>query len=1094
MAMGSAWAKMVTATALAGVAFFTPSASAAAPGVDILTSPADEVTLTLDEGTWMSVDVSPDGKTIVFDLLNDIYAMPAGGGEATAILSGPATQRSPQFSPDGRKVLYLSDETGADNIWISDPDGRNPQQVSHETLAMITGPAWSSDGRSVVATRTRASVHDMRTSELRHFEIGSGAERQLVEPPKSGKDVQEPRYSPDGRYLYYTERVGGVHYVYNNPGLSNFVVRRRDMSTGETIDLISGFGSATTPQVSPDGKAIAFIRRVGARTVLFRYDIATRTQTAIYQDLDRDLQADYIAQEHYYPAFDWFPDNRHVAIWAKGKLIKVDMQSGEAAGIPFRLTARHQVHRALRTRLDLAPERVDVKIIRQIAASPDGGELVFRALGRLWRQDAAGTAPPRPLTNGTGAETDPSWSADGRWIAYVEWDDEKGSALRLRSARGGEDKVIARSGGIIGQPVFSNDGKHVAYRILDPDSQMGGARDPAGIYVVGSDGKNPRFLAKASGLARFSPDDRRIYFTGPPDYAAGRAVILSSIAVEGGATQDHAYAETADTGDFTISPDFKWIAFKEFQELNVMPFPTGSEAVKITAEKNPAARRLTHSGGFELAWSGDSSRLYWTLGPAIYATAPGAAGPVDTPVRAVALSAPGDIPAGSIAFTNARILPMTGDDTIIEGGTVLVEGNRIKAVGPAGSVAIPAAAKVYDLAGKTLMPGMFDAHGHIDCCYGTGVMPQKHAVRYAALAYGVTTNFDPYANELPSYETGEMTMAGLMVGPRWLTTGNVIYGRSGKPDRVFNRIGSLEDARAITRRKAAIGGPILKSYKLTTRAQKQWLLQAANESGLMVDAEGAGHFYDNVNVLLDGTSTLEHNLPVATYYDDLLQLFKKSNTATTPTLIVTFGELFGENYIYQTQEPWKESKVRHFIPGVNNAYNPIAGPSDAPLYVRGMHTIHQADELYDVGFRSVGRSIKRLDDAGVIVNVGSHGQSAGIAMHWEMQLLAEGGMAPMRILRAATINGAKTWGLDHQLGSIEPGKLADLIVLDRDPLVDIKNANSVRYTMVNGRLYDSETMNEIGNRNKPRTKFFWELTDQHGIDWNPAWGEVGRER
>ena len=228
MITGSVWATILTATALASCALVAqPVLAKSAP--DILTSPADDVALTLSEGTWLSVDVSPDGKTIIFDLLNDIYSMPAGGGEAKAILSGPATQRSPQFSPDGRKILYLSDETGADNIWIADPDGRNPQQVTRENLAMITGPAWVPDGRAVVAIKRSAANHEMRTSELRYFEIGGAVERQLVEPPKSGKDMQEPRYSPDGRYLYYTERVAGTHYVYNNTALSNFVVRRRDM-------------------------------------------------------------------------------------------------------------------------------------------------------------------------------------------------------------------------------------------------------------------------------------------------------------------------------------------------------------------------------------------------------------------------------------------------------------------------------------------------------------------------------------------------------------------------------------------------------------------------------------------------------------------------------------------------------------------------------------------------------------------------------------------------------------------------------------------------------------------------------------------------
>lgn len=1045
-----------------------------------------DVSVTTSEGTWMSLDVSPDGKTIAFDLLNDIYVMAATGGTATVIHSGPATQRSPQFSPDGKTLLYLSDESGADNVWISAIDGSNPRQISKETLAMIVGPAWAHDGRSIVASKTNATVHEMKTSEIRRFFLDGSAEQVVVPAPESGKDLQESRLSPDGRYLYYTERKGGEHYVYLNTGLSNFVIRRRDLQSSESIDLIAGFGSATSPQVSPDGKSIAFIRRVGAKTVLFFHDVAAGTQHPVYQELDRDLQGDYIPQEHYYPAFDWFADNRHVAIWGKGRLFKIDMRSGQAEQIPFQATAQHRIHTALRTRLDAAPSQVDVNIVRQLAISPRGDELLFRALGKLWRQDFAGQRAPQRLTNSIQAESEPAWSPDGRQVAYVEWDDEKGSVLRLRAARGGHEKIVARSRGMIRQPMFSRDGRRIAYRIMEPDSAMGGAADRVGIYIMSADGKDAKFLTAATGLAQFSPDDKRIYFFGTPDFNARKAVTLRSIGVDGGEIRDHAYAETADTGDFVLSPDAQWIAFKEFNQLYVMPYREGDQPFAVTAVGNDAARRLTQSTGFEQTWAADSSRLIWTLGRDLYSTAPRDNGVVTKPERAVALTAKTDVPDGVIAFVNARVLPMT-NESIIERGVVVVERNLIKVVGPMGSVAIPVGAKVVDLDGKTLMPGMFDAHGHIDCCYMTGVTPVKRPTHYAALAYGVTTNFDPYSNELSSYEATEMTLAGELVGPRWLSTGFVIYGRSGKPDRVFDPITSLEDARNIVRRKQAIGGHILKSYKLPTRQQKQFLLQAAAEGGLMVDAEGAGHFYDNVSMILDGHTNLEHNLPVATYYDDLLQLFKNSAMSSTPTLIVTFGELFGENYIYQHQQPWKENKVRTYIPGVNNAYNPITGAGEAPLYVRGMQTIHYDDELYDVGFRSVGRSVKRLDEAGVTINVGSHGQASGIAIHWEMQLLAEGGMPPMRILRAATINGARTYGLDHQLGSIEPGKLADLIVLDRDPLSDIRNTNSVRYTMVNGRLYDADSMNEIGNYNRPRSKFFWELGERHGVDWSPAW-------
>lgn len=1055
-------------------------------------APYRDVDITTSEGTWMSLDVSPDGRTIAFDLLNDIYVMPASGGEARVIHSGSATQRSPQFSPDGATLLYLTDETGADNVWTSALDGSNPHQVSHETLAMITAPTWAPDGRSIVATKTNATVFEMRTSEIHRFSIDGVQAERIVEAPKNGKDLQESRLSPDGRYLYYTERRGGEHYVYVNTGLGNFVIRRRDLRSGDTIDLISGFGSATSPQVSPDGKSIAFIRRVQAKTVLFRYDVDTRSQHPIYQELDRDLQADYIPQEHYYPAFDWFPDNRHVAIWGKGRLLKVDMQSAQVEEIPFRATARHRINTSLRSRIEAAPGQVDVKVVRQIAVSPRDKTILFRALGKLWRQDFAGQRPPQRLLDTHTAQSEPAWSPDGRRIAYVEWDDEQGSVLKLRAANGGRETVVARSQGMIRQPVFSPDGSRIAYRLMEADSAMGGPpADTAGLYLVGVDGKNSRFLAAASAVARFSADGSRIYFFGAPDFQARAAVKLRSIAIAGGEIRDHAHAETADTGDFTLSPDFRWIAFKEFNQLYVMPYREAETSVLVTAVGNPAARKLTQTGAFDATWSADSSQLFWMLGRDVYATAPADRDLVSKPMRAVALTAKTDIPDGVVAFTNARVIAMT-DDNVIERGVVVVERNRIKAVGSMGSVPIPPSAKVIDLAGKALMPGLFDAHGHIDCCYGAGVMPIKHPTRYAALAYGVTTNFDPYSNELTSYESTEMTLAGEIVGPRWLSSGHVIYGRSGKPDRVYDPITSLEDARNIVRRKAAIGGNILKSYKLTTRQQKQQLLQAARESGLMVDMEGAGHFYDNVATILDGYTNLEHNLPVATYYDDLQQLFKASTLSNTPTLIVTFGELFGESYIYQHQEPWKESKVRTYIPGVNNAYNPITGASDAPLHVRAMESIHYADELYDVGFRSVSRSVKRLDDAGVTINVGSHGQASGIAIHWEMQLLAEGGMVPMRILRAATINGARTWGLDQELGSIEPGKLADLIVLDRDPLADIHNTNSVRYTMVNGRLYDAESMNEIGNYDRPRSKFFWELSDRHGIDWNPAWA-VGEE-
>ena len=502
--------------------------------------------------------------------------------------------------------------------------------------------------------------------------------------------------------------------------------------------------------------------------------------------------------------------------------------------------------------------------------------------------------------------------------------------------------------------------------------------------------------------------------------------------------------------------------------------------------------RLTDYGGYALTWSADSARLHWTLGPQLYdvavrdAVAEGAK-PAES-YASIGLQVPVDEPAGVLALTNGRIISMKGDE-VIERGTIVIEGNRVAAVGPADGVQIPRNARVIDVTGKTVMPGLIDMHGHIDCCYLVGALPQKQPSRYAALAFGVTTNMDPYSNELTTYESEETRLAGITVGPRWFGSGSVIYGRAHKGDFTYVPIESYEDARRTLVRKQALGAVYIKSYKQPARGQRQQLVKAGRETGILIDVEGESHYYNDVTMILDGHTNLEHALPVANYYDDVIQLFAHSATSNTPTLVVTFAELFGENYLYQTTRPWDDPKVRTYVQETISGYGALGAGGSAPPYVRGMTTVHAADEVYDIGFRSVARSVKKLDDAGVVINAGSHGQIAGLAMHWEMWLLAQGGMANHRILRAATLNGAHTLGIDAELGSLEPGKLADLIVLDGNPLEDIHNTNTVRYTMANGRLYDSASMNEIAPQERPRGKFYWELADYHGIDWNEAWGQ-----
>lgn len=1053
--------------------------------------PFREIEFSLDEGTWMSLDVSPDGDTLVFDILGDLYTMPAAGGDATLLSGGPALDRMPSFSPDGERILYVSDRNGSDNIWSVKADGSDARLITDETDRIVTNPDWSPDGQYVVATAVNLDYARYKMSELRLYHVSGGSGQTLVETPDNQRDVQEADFSPDGKYIYYTQRLEN-HHIYVDANHINYGIKRRNLSSGETETVVSGFGGALTPQVAPDGKRLAFVRRVKTKTVLFVYDMETGEQRPIYDQLDRDQQADFYQQGAYYPQFDWFPDGKHVAIWGKGKLFKINVDSGAVHPIPFRLQSKHRITRSPRFADPLAPEKVAVKAIRDIAVAPNGTQLLFHGLGYLWRKPLPEGKPQR-LTDSGAFEFEPAYSAQGRRIAYVEWDDEQGSALVLASGQGRKQKNLVKSRGVIRQPAFSNDGKQIVYAIDEPLKAMGGYRAKPGIYRVSARGGAAKRIANEGSAPRFSADDRRIYFV-TSAYDAARAALVSkivSVDLNGLDRREHAEAVGADRHELRLSPDEQWLAFKENQQYYLMPYRETGSLTPVAADAVAVpVMQLTQSSGYNLQWSQDSRYLHWTLGEAFYRveinTLFGQQDSVPQPKFQIGLQVPGDRPSGSVALVGGRVITMRGEE-VIERGVVVVEENRITAVGAEQEIAIPPGAHRVDISGKTVMPGLVDMHGHIDCCYYSGLMPQKHFSQYAAAAFGVTTNFDPYTSELPAYAATEMQKSGTLVAPRFISTGRVIFGRPGKGDKSYVPLASFADARHAMARKRALGGRVVKSYWQPKRSQRQQLIKAGREAGVMVDAEGESHFYFNISMILDGHMNLEHNIPVANYYDDIVQLMAHSDISNTPTLNVTFGEIMGENYLYQTTRAWEDPKIRTYVQESTSGYSAIKNGGTSPVHVRAMTTLHAADEIWDIGFRAVSRATKKLDDAGVTINAGSHGQVYGLAMHWEMWSMAQGGMSNHRILRAATLNGAKTLGVEDQIGSLEVGKLADLVVLDKNPLEDIHHSNTVRYTMINGRLYDSLSMNEIGNYDRPRSRFYWELEDYHGIDWNEAW-------
>ena len=237
------------------------------------------------------------------------------------------------------------------------------------------------------------------------------------------------------------------------------------------------------------------------------------------------------------------------------------------------------------------------------------------------------------------------------------------------------------------------------------------------------------------------------------------------------------------------------------------------------------------------------------------------------------------------------------------------------------------------------------------------------------------------------------------------------------------------------------------------------IIKAARELEVMVVPEGGSLVYMNETQILDGHTGVEHSLPVPRLYKDVVSCSRRARSGYTPTLIVGYGGLSGEYYWYQHGNVWENERLLRFTPrevvDARSRRRTMAGEDDFN------HVL-------------IAKGAKQVLDAGGSVQLGAHGQLQGLGAHWELWMLQQGGLSPMECLRAATADGARYLGLDAELGTIEKGKLADLLVLDRNPLDDIRNSESLAFVMLNGRLYDAKTLDEIGDTPRTRRPFWFE--------------------
>ena len=1212
---------------------------------------AREAKFTATEGTWISLDVSPDGTTIVFDLLGDLYTMPVEGGKASPLLTGMAYETQPRFSPDGESVAFISDRSGGDALWTLRLDLTDTTRVAGGGSSLMLSPEWSPDGVYIVASRS-GGLGGVAGLAMYHVERGS----PLSLPGSPFLKRVGAAFSPDGRYVWYAGGFGDWTY---NAVLPLYQLYRYDRETGATTTMTNRYGSAFRPAISPDGRWLVYGTRHNADTGLRKRDLDTGEETWLAYPVQRDEQESR-APLDVLPGYAFLPDGSAIVISYGGKIWRVPMDGGEATEIPFEAEVELDVGPQVKFEYQIdTTAMVTASQIRSPVVGPGGDQVVFTAFDRLWIRDLP-EGEARRLTDGDAGEFHPQWSPDGQWIAYTTWDDTDGGHIMKVPVAGGEPVRLTTTAALYYNVAWSPDGG----RLVATRGAARQLKEAAGAFFgpiggefvwVPSAGASPAEaeVISPTGLrdvAHFAADDPdRIYAYSPIEGLVSfrwdgtdvkrHLVVRGRQGIAGIAdphpkeweflpqrvfpwrqgpdpTDPDPPAETggpSPAGLIVLSPagDRAFVQFG--RDLFVVDLAeVGDQPPAITLFRVDDApvpvRKLTDVGGEFPSWAADGGALHWAMGNVLFtydldhveaeeeeeeetaharallrvraaaisdtleekraeadslenadeevpealedeitrlqadsvqvvadsllaradsirvaaeevAAKSAAVRAGDEEVladttetyeaaeRKIEAQLPRDIPRGTVALRGGRIITMTevpdgvpadtagapadtaeaaapddpapprdpepaegaaegaeaeeedGADEapdepattprIIENGIVLVTDNRIVAVGPADSVVVPDSATVIDVSGKTLVPGFIDTHYHAQWLVPE-VHPEEVWQYLATLSYGVTTTRDPQTATTDILSYTDRVRTGGMIGPRIYSTGPGVFAGENIRD--------ADHAKTILRRYAEyFDTKTLKMYMSGNRQQRQWIIQAARDLELMPTTEGGLDYKIDITHAIDGYPGIEHNLPIAPIYSDVVELFETSGTTNSPTLLVSYGGPFGENYFYTHEDVVGDEKLAMFVPKANiDARARRRGPGAGGSPGEGGWFLEE-----EYVFERQGEFIKKMLEGDGRMAVGSHGQIQGVGYHWELWAMAAGGASNYDMLRAATILGAEAIGFGGQLGSIEEGKLADIVVLNANPLDELRNTVDIRYVMKDGRLFDGMTLDEI---------------------------------